>query len=245
MSDDDDNSNSQDDFIESFAIDINPIGLLAGEVTEAMIFTGLFGFANTTLSFEVDCLPGFVGEFCVPDCSTDPCSNNGTCRQNVSGIACECRGDFTGETCETMIDDCQDVDCNDGTCVDGVRSFACLCEPGFTGDFCGERATTAITTITTATSGDDSIADINTNVVTMAVAVAGGVIAILLIIIVTLILLVLCRQRKGSSSKGLLQHPSFLHLFSFSPSFLPPPFLLPSLRLLHPYITSPYSSAAN
>ena len=202
---DDDNSNGQDDFIESFAIDINQIGLLAGEVTEAMIFTGIFGFANTTLSFEMECLPGFVGEFCVPDCSTDPCSNNGTCLQSVSGIICECRGDFTGETCETMIDDCQDVDCNDGTCVDGVQSFACLCEPGFTGDFCGERETTAITTIstTTATSGDDNIADINTNVVTMAVAVAGGVIAIFLIIIVTLILLILCRQRKGSSSKGL------------------------------------------
>ena len=42
--------------------------------------------ANIGLSFEVECSPGFAGESCVPDCSTDPCSNNGTCLQSVSGF---------------------------------------------------------------------------------------------------------------------------------------------------------------
>ena len=115
-------------------------------MTPAIALVGNFGIANTSLSFEVECLPGFVGETCVSICSTDPCSNNGTCLQSASGFTCTCVGDFTGETCETRINDCQDVDCNDGTCVDGVQSFSCQCEEGFTGQFC-EEDITIITTI--------------------------------------------------------------------------------------------------
>ena len=124
------------DFVELFAANIEPSIAAGSGMTRVFSLSGIFGIANTTLSFEVECLPGFVGESCVPVCSTDPCSNNGACLQSVSGFTCTCRGDFTGETCETRINDCQDVDCNNGTCVDGVLSFTCQCDQSFTGDFC-------------------------------------------------------------------------------------------------------------
>ena len=92
----------------------------------------------------------------MPVCSTDPCSNNGTCLQSVSGFTCACRGNFTGETCETRINDCQDVDCNNGTCVDGVLSFTCQCDPGFTGDFCEERIITPTLPDSAMTTPHDS-----------------------------------------------------------------------------------------
>ena len=142
MIDQDDALLNDDDVVDAFPMDIQPSMVAAGGgMTEVISHMGIFEIANIELSFEVECLPGFVGESCVPDCSTDPCSNNGTCLESVRGFTCACRGDFTGETCETRISDCQDVDCNDGTCVDGVLSFTCQCDPGFTGDFCEEMKT--------------------------------------------------------------------------------------------------------
>ena len=59
------------DVVDAFLIDISQSMIAAGSgVTEVMAQTGIFGIANTTLSFEVECLPGFVGESCVPVCST-------------------------------------------------------------------------------------------------------------------------------------------------------------------------------
>ena len=131
------------ELVDAFFMDIEPSLVAAGGgMTEVISHTGIFEIANIELSFEVECLPGFAGESCVPVCSTDPCSNNGTCLQSVSGFTCACRGDFTGETCETTINDCQDVDCNNGTCVDGLLSFTCQCDP----EFCEDGITTSVTT---------------------------------------------------------------------------------------------------
>ena len=155
MIDRDDAFLNDDDVVDAFLMDIQ-ISMVAagGGMTEVISHTGIFGITNIGLSFEVECLPGFVGESCVPVCSTDPCSNKGTCLQSVNGFTCACRGDFTGETCETRINDCQDVDCNDGTCVDGALSFTCQCDPSFTGDFCEDGITTSVTTTTTSNPDD-------------------------------------------------------------------------------------------
>ena len=162
----DSDSLNTDEFVDAFLMDIQPSMVAAGGgMTEVISHTGIFGIANIELSFEVECLPGFVGESCVPVCSTDPCSNNGTCLQSVSGFTCACRGDFTGETCETRINDCQDVDCNNGTCVDGVLSFTCQCDPGFTGDFCEETSTASVmATISTTSISDNTASSNNGNI---------------------------------------------------------------------------------
>ena len=183
--------------VDAFLIDISQTMIAAGSgMTEVMAQTGIFGIANTTLSFEVECLPGFAEESCAALCSTDNCSNNGTCLQSVSGFTCVCKGNFTGETCDTRINDCQDVDCNDGTCVDGVQSFTCQCDPGFTGEFCERR-------ITTAGIGNNS--NSSNNVGEAAGAVVGSIVVLVIAAAIVAILLIVCIWKRKSSSTAAMQ----------------------------------------
>jgi len=46
--------------------------------------------------------------------------------------------DFSGETCESIINNCDPNPClNEGTCTDDINSFECECKEGFSGDTCG------------------------------------------------------------------------------------------------------------
>ena len=48
-----------------------------------------------------------------------------------------CNDGFTGDTCETNVDDCDPNPCmNGGSCEDGIESFTCTCAAGFMGDTC-------------------------------------------------------------------------------------------------------------
>ena len=58
-----------------------------------------------------------------------PFEANGVC-------ACNCNAGFSGDACETNIDDCAGVSCGHGTCVDGVNAYTCACEVGWVGDHC-------------------------------------------------------------------------------------------------------------
>ena len=52
---------------------------------------------------------------------------------------CTCDLGFTGDQCQTNIDDCVGVDCSgNGQCVDGVNNFTCQCTAGFSGRQCSE-----------------------------------------------------------------------------------------------------------
>ena len=122
-------------------------------------------------------------------CTTDPCSNNGTCIQSDTGFTCVCMGDFTGDTCETRIDNCEGVDCNSGTCVDGVEMFTCQCDSGYSGDLCE---------VPTSSSSSSSV---------LAGAVGCSVVFIIIIIAIIIIVVslvfVFLRQRViPSSTKG-------------------------------------------
>ena len=193
------------ELVDAFFMDIEPSLVAAGGgMTEVISLPGLYMIANIGLSFEVECLPGFAGESCVPVCSTDPCSNNGTCLQSVSGFTCACRGDFTGETCETRINDCQDVDCNDGTCVDGVLSFTCQCDPGFTGDFCEDGITTSVTT--------------SRNVGVVAGTAVG---VVLLVAILITIICIICIKVASGTSVLAVTMSSFSHVTWSPPEGVP------------------------
>ena len=195
-----DNDINTDEVVDAFLMDIEPSMIAAGGgMTEVIPLPGIFGIANTTLSFEVECLPGFAGESCVPVCSTDPCSNNGTCLQSVSGFTCACRGDFTGETCETRIKDCQDVDCNNGTCVDGVLSFTCQCDPGFTGDFCEDGITTSVATTMTTTSDGTTSSNVDA---TLIGVVAGTAVGVVLLVAILNTIICFTYIKVASSLKG-------------------------------------------
>ena len=104
--------------------------------------TGIYNLVTMNLTITVFCVPGFTG----PDCNeTDHCfgvncSGNGECSMDGMGtFHCACNPDFTGELCQTNIDDCVDVDCSgNGLCMDGLNNFTCDCVPGFSGPLCNE-----------------------------------------------------------------------------------------------------------
>jgi hypothetical protein len=58
----------------------------------------------------------------------------------ASGYWCECRPGYTGENCETKINECQSNPCGfNGMCIDLVNEFKCACYPGYQGKQCSEN----------------------------------------------------------------------------------------------------------
>ncbi|KAM9385652.1 sushi, nidogen and EGF-like domain-containing protein 1 [Pholidichthys leucotaenia] len=91
-------------------------------------------------SFTCSCLAGFTGRRCqinVDECSSNPCQNGGTCKDQINGFICQCPPGYTGVHCETDMDECRAGPClNNGSCVEGIGSFICMCRPGYTGALC-------------------------------------------------------------------------------------------------------------
>lgn len=55
----------------------------------------------------------------------------------ASGYRCVCASGFTGENCETNIDDCEFHTCKNGICIDAINDYYCACHLGFDGQYCG------------------------------------------------------------------------------------------------------------
>ena len=72
-----------------------------------------------------------------PSCPTNFCANSGLCvpatnsTAVVSGpFSCVCRAGFTGDRCQTNIDECVltgNAACAGGTCIDQVNGYFCTC----------------------------------------------------------------------------------------------------------------------
>lgn len=72
-----------------------------------------------------------------PTCASIVCENLGTCVAGTSGPTCDCQPGYTGDNCETDIDDCASDPCvNGGDCLDRVNAYQCDCPTGFSGDRC-------------------------------------------------------------------------------------------------------------
>ena len=99
-----------------------PLRLQVGDETSLITFNYQDNMrAMITLSFRVVCAENYYG----PNCSQF-CTDN-----------CTCDPGFTGEFCQTNIDDCVGVNCSgNGECVDGINSFICNCNTGYTGTLC-------------------------------------------------------------------------------------------------------------
>ena len=197
--------------VDSFAIDMAAETYVAG-TSQLVNVTGTFQLASTVLRIGVECQPGFIGESCVPidTCTTDSCSNNGICIQSDTGFTCVCMCDFTGDTCETRIDNCEGVDCNSGTCVDGVEMFTCQCDPGYSGVLCDQASpttgvqaapTTSLQATTTTSVGSESSERSSAE---LAVGTVFGIFILITATIITILIILLLRQRRneGAVSQG-------------------------------------------
>ncbi|XP_074473101.1 versican core protein isoform X2 [Sebastes fasciatus] len=70
-------------------------------------------------------------------CSTNVCHHGGSCYKKHTQHICVCAPGYTGQLCETDVDECRSNPClNGATCLDGVDSFSCLCLPSYSGRLC-------------------------------------------------------------------------------------------------------------
>lgn len=97
-----------------------------------------------TGGYQCNCTNGFNGTHCeinIDDCVSNPCKNNGTCRDLVNDFTCShCLPGYTGKTCEEDMNECSSNPCrHNGTCTDYVNSFTCACPVGFGGSTCDEE----------------------------------------------------------------------------------------------------------
>ncbi|XP_040013756.1 versican b [Xiphias gladius] len=88
--------------------------------------TGVYSEEDSTVNVR-DLLP----------CSGSVCQNGGSCYKRGTQNICACAPGYTGQHCETDVDECQSNPClNGATCLDGVDSFTCLCLPSYAGELC-------------------------------------------------------------------------------------------------------------
>ncbi|KAK2152085.1 hypothetical protein LSH36_340g06031 [Paralvinella palmiformis] len=84
---------------------------------------------NEINGYICECKKGFA----------DPCMNYGIC--NVSPVpggqpTCYCLQGFTGQRCETNLNECLSNPCVRGRCYDGDNKYMCMCNDGYTGINC-------------------------------------------------------------------------------------------------------------
>ncbi|XP_071847709.1 uncharacterized protein [Apostichopus japonicus] len=93
------------------------------------------------LGFSCDCTDtGYAGIYCenfLDHCLNQPCSNGGSCINELSGYHCLCHQNFTGQDCEQFVNLCDESPCeNNGTCTPDGASYRCICPLRFEGDQC-------------------------------------------------------------------------------------------------------------
>ena len=88
------------------------------------------------LNLYLDCMHLFlkIHVLLIPACLLD--CLNGACVFTPSGPVCQCYVGFTGNTCQTEINECQSDPCFHGNCTDLINGYNCSCLAGYTGQNC-------------------------------------------------------------------------------------------------------------
>jgi len=136
IQDEDHEDDGQNNTVDVILINIAADSLSPGESSPERTYTGIFGWSNITLSYQLSCSGGFIGATCE---TPDPCllvrCSGGQCKLQGDRAQCECGPGFLGDRCET-VDHCHQVSCGSGTCINNADSFTCVCTDGFTGTRC-------------------------------------------------------------------------------------------------------------
>ncbi|KAL3860366.1 hypothetical protein ACJMK2_010502 [Sinanodonta woodiana] len=70
-------------------------------------------------------------------CTSSPCVH-GTCvRTGTDSFSCICMNGYSGQMCDSDVDECAANPCARGTCNNTQGSYYCKCPLGYTGQFCG------------------------------------------------------------------------------------------------------------
>ncbi|RNA40014.1 neurogenic locus notch -like protein [Brachionus plicatilis] len=99
--------------------------------------------------FQCECDSFYIGPSCETDvrpCSSNPCLNNSTCKNQMSErkYLCECQKNtqsnsylYYGFSCENKVDVCKNETCSSkGNCVDIDNKPKCECFYLYSGDYC-------------------------------------------------------------------------------------------------------------
>ncbi|XP_057188833.1 protocadherin Fat 1a isoform X3 [Triplophysa rosa] len=94
--------------------------------------------AHSVLEELVDAAPGCSLSAPVQGCSSNPCTNGGTCSSLPNGgYFCKCTAAFMGTHCEVTISPCASNPClYGGTCVPRGGDFYCQCRGQYSGQRC-------------------------------------------------------------------------------------------------------------
>ena len=140
--DNDEDISSPNEFVDSFAININSDSQVGGLIIRHKT-QSTYGWATMSLTVRVLCAEHYSGERCenYDACSAlqITCTGQGTCTNSMGTYNCECEPGYTGRDCETDVDECllMETECSGrGTCTNGVNDFTCNCNKGFTGMMC-------------------------------------------------------------------------------------------------------------
>jgi hypothetical protein len=124
--------------IQSFFIeyegDYQRINFVYPETDSQLVFVSL----DASMTLVERGTPAAIGTFNLTrPCSSSPCMNGATC-SNVDGAwQCTCAAGYTGDVCDTELNECDSNPCvNGGVCYDGIASFSCVCNYGTFGPQC-------------------------------------------------------------------------------------------------------------
>ncbi|XP_068760013.1 mucin-like protein [Montipora capricornis] len=96
---------------------------------------------NKPGSYDCVCGEGlnWVDDKCqdIDDCLLNGCANGGLCVDGVNNYSCICPVGYTGDLCETDIDECSTSSHNcdvKAVCTNTKGSYVCTCKSGYSGD---------------------------------------------------------------------------------------------------------------
>ncbi|XP_061585683.1 protein crumbs homolog 2b isoform X2 [Cololabis saira] len=72
-------------------------------------------------------------------CDSQPCLNQGVCKDQFNEFNCSCQPGWEGTLCETQINECSSHPCVYGVCKDLLADYQCDCEPGYAGKNCQDE----------------------------------------------------------------------------------------------------------